>query len=122
MPASKDREAILKIVERRVELDRRFSNIRRLGSSGGHGHFSILFRAYDKIAGKDVALKFYDPLRTFAPDAAYRFGSFQREAKVLEELAGEPGIVSWVSPMNQFTEKLDAGGISLDLPFTYFCA
>jgi serine/threonine protein kinase len=120
MPASNDREAIIQIVERRTELDKRFSNIRRLGPLGGHGHFSILFRAYDKISEKDVALKFYDPLRTFEPDASYRIGSFQREAKILEELSGEPNIIGWISPVNQFTEKLDAGGISLDLPFTYF--
>ncbi len=120
MPASKDREAIIKIVERRTELDKRFSNIRRLGPSGGQGYFSILFRAYDKITDKDVALKFYDPLRTFAPDAPYRIGSFQREAKILEELRGEPDIIGWISPISQFTEKLDAGGITLDLPFTYF--
>jgi serine/threonine protein kinase len=120
MPASKDREAILRIVERRADLDNRFSSIRRLGPSGGRGHFSVLFRAYDKITHKDVALKFYDPLRTFAPDAPYRIGSFQREAKILEELSGEPDIIGWISPINQFTEKFDAGGISLDLPFSYF--
>jgi len=118
MPASKDREAILRIVERRADLDNRFSSIRRLGPSGGRGHFSVLFRAYDKITDKDVALKFYDPLRTFAPDAPYRIGSFQREAKILEELSGEPDIIGWISPINQFTEKFDAGGISLDLPFS----
>ena len=120
MPASKEREAIIQIVERRVELDNRFSKIRRLGPSGGHGHFSILFRAYDKATDKDVALKFYDPLRTFASDAAYRFGSFEREARILEELSGEPDVIGWISPVNRFTEKFDAGGISLDLPFTYF--
>jgi serine/threonine protein kinase len=121
MPASNGREAIIQIVERRTELDKRFSNIRRLGPLGGHGHFSILFRAYDKISEKDVALKFYDPLRTFEPDASYRIGSFQREAKILEELSGEPNIIGWISPINQFTEKFDAGGgISINLPFSYF--
>jgi serine/threonine protein kinase len=120
MAASKDREAILQIVERRVELDGRFRKIQRLGPSGGHGHFSILFRAYDKITNSEVALKFYDPLRTFAPDAAYRFGSFEREARILRELSGERDIIGWVSSINRFTEKFDAGGISLDLPFTYF--
>jgi serine/threonine protein kinase len=120
MPASKDREAILQIVERRGELQKRFTNIRRLGEIGGHGHFSILFKADDRITRGEVALKFYDPLRTFAPDAAYRLGSFHREAKILEELSGLPGIIKWISPINQFTEKLDAGGISLDLPFSYF--
>ena len=57
--------------ERRAELDKRFRDIRRLGPSGGYGHFSILFRAYDKITDKDVALKFYDPLRTFAHRAGH---------------------------------------------------
>src|SRR5262249_31677349 len=91
-----------------------------LGPTGGHGHFSILFRAHDKVTNKEVALKFYDPLRTFAADASYRIGSFQREAKILEELSGESNIIGWISPINQFTEKFDAGGISFDLPFTYF--
>jgi serine/threonine protein kinase len=120
MAASKDREAILRIIERHAELDGRFRNIRRLGPEGGHGHFSILFQAFDLATGKDVALKFYDPLLTFAPDAAYRFGSFEREARILQELSGERDIIGWVSPISRFTQKFDAGGISLDLPFSYF--
>ena len=59
--------------------------------------------------------------REVSPDNAYRFGSFEREAKLLEELSGERDIVGWVAPINQFVEKFDAGGgISLNVPFAYF--
>ena len=120
MADNKDRDSLLRIVERRSELDGRFSKIRRVGEFGGRGNFSLLFRAQDNASGKEVALKFYDPLRRFAPDAPYRFGCFEREAKILEALSGQRDIVGWVSPIKQFTEKFDAGGISLDIPFAYF--
>jgi hypothetical protein len=70
MADNKDRESLLRIVERRSELDGRFTNIQRVGEFGGTGNFSLLFRAQDKVSGKEVALKFYDPLRRFAPDVA----------------------------------------------------
>ena len=117
---NEDREALLRVVERRTELDGRFTNIRRIGASGGYGHFSLLFSAYDKALGRAVALKFYDPIRRFDIDATYRFGCFEREAKILEALSGERDVIGWVSPIRQFTEKFDAGGISLNVPFAYF--
>jgi serine/threonine protein kinase len=67
-----------------------------------------------------VALKFYDPIRRFDTHAPYRFGCFEREAKILEALSGERDVIGWVSPIRQFTEKFDAGGISLNVPFAYF--
>jgi len=116
-----EREAILQIVERRASLDGRFTDLRRLGTRGGDGYFSILVRATDIRTGQPVALKFFNPLKRFSPDAGYRFDCFSREARILETLAGEKDIIRWISPVGHFTEKFTAlGGISIDLPFAYF--
>jgi serine/threonine protein kinase len=120
MAENEDREALLRIVERRRDLDGRFVNIKRLGASGGYGNFSLLFSAYDKVTLRDVALKFYNPFRLLGSDVAYRFGCFEREAKILEALSGERDVIGWLSPIKAFTERFDAGGISFNMSFSYF--
>lgn len=110
MPNDGDRDALLQIVERRHKLDGRFTDIRRIGSNGGGGFFSILLAATDNTTGSRVALKFFNPLKRFAPDAGYRFDSFSREERILQHLTGERDIIGWVSPVREFVETFTAAG------------
>src|ERR1700690_738151 len=80
MSIDPDREALLQIIERRPEIAGRFTNLQRIGSAGGDGHFSLIVTADDSVSGKRVALKFYNPFKRLDPDASYRFGCFSREA------------------------------------------
>lgn len=111
------RDQLLRLIEARSDIDGRFTDIRRLGPSGGHGAFSLLFTALDSVRQERVAIK------VFHPDVrdAYRQACFEREEAILHQLAGEPDIITWVAPRSQFVEVLTAqNGRPFDLPFDYF--
>ena len=57
-------EPFLKLIEGKSELNGRFTNIKRLGATGGQGYFSLLFSAHDRESNQQVALKFLDPNET----------------------------------------------------------
>lgn len=120
MPSDPDREALLQIIERRSEIAGRFTNVQRIGSAGGDGHFSLVVKADDSVSGKRVALKFYNPIKRLDPDASYRFGCFSREAEILERLKAEKDIIGWVAPVSEFVERFTAGTVSLNFPFAYY--
>jgi serine/threonine-protein kinase len=98
--AAGNREAILQLIESRADIEGRFSSIRRLGTAGGDGKFSLVFTAADSGSKKVVALKVYNPERA---GETYRVESFRREADLLGRLAGQPDIVRIVAPASQFT-------------------
>lgn len=120
MAIDPDREALLQIIERRRDIGGRFTNVRRIGPAGGDGHFSLLLAADDSVSGKRVALKFYNPIKRFDPDASYRFGCFSREAQILEKLQAEKDVIGWVAPISEFLEKFSAGAVSINFPFAYY--
>jgi len=43
-----NRDAYLQLVEARGIIDGRFTDIKRIGSNGGHGQFSLVFSARDR--------------------------------------------------------------------------
>jgi hypothetical protein len=99
MTIDANREALLSTIERRSNLAGRFTNMRRVGDSGGDGQFSLLVGADDSVCGERVALKFYHPLKRLDRDTGYRFDCFTREAEILEHLSGEKDIIGWRSPI-----------------------
>jgi serine/threonine protein kinase len=111
------RDACLQIVENRNTIDGRFSQVRRLGATGGNGCFSLLFSAVDNSSGRSVALKFYRPDKI---GESYRWESFQREARILEGLAGQSDIVEWVAPLGSFVETASVSGVPFPIPFSYY--
>jgi serine/threonine protein kinase len=112
-------EFLLQIIESKRELGDRFTQIKRMGVSGGGGAFSIVFSAFDKTSNARVALKFFDP----NVSDPYRFDSFKREADLLATLRGQADILQLIAPTTEFTEKLQHGnGFSFDLPFRYYAA
>ena len=117
MPNSPAVDAFLRIVESRQDIDGRFTGIRRVGPAGGNGVFSLVFRATDQVKGQDVAIK------VFRPDCnnAYRIACFQREARILEALQGQPDIIGWVAPRSSFVELTTTGaGIQWPITFEYY--
>jgi hypothetical protein len=120
MSAAADRDSLLRIIESQPILSGRFSNLKRIGSSGGDGHFSLLVTADDSLTGNRVALKFYDPIKRFEPDASYRFGCFAREAEILEKLKAERDIIQWVAPISEFLQPFTAGTVSINFPFAFY--
>jgi hypothetical protein len=60
-PKDDQRETLLRTIESRPELRGRFSDIRRLGTCGGDGYFSLIATARDSQSGDRVVLKFFHP-------------------------------------------------------------
>lgn len=115
MPNSVD--AFLRIVESRHDIDGRFTGLRRVDLAGGNGVFSLVFRAKDEASGRDVAIKVFRPDR----NDPYRIACFQREARILETLQGQPDIIGWVAPLSSFVELNTTGaGIVWSIPFEYY--
>ena len=109
------RDQLLLLLEQRVEIDGRFTNIRRI-RDGGDGHFSALVSAEDSHTNSRVAVKVCLPEQT-----QYRTDSFEREAHLLDKLRGEPDIIQLVAPRSTFTETLVAeGGLQFPLLFHYY--
>jgi len=48
------------------------------------GSLSVVFKAYDKLMDKNVAIKFFDPVSS--PFDQYRVQSFQREPEILRTI------------------------------------
>ncbi len=100
----------------------RFTQIKLMNCPQGgakRGFFSLVFRAYDELAGRWVALKFFD-LDPAKADQ-YRLLSFDREHKLLEKLQGVPRCLQLVSPLNIYSLVASvSGGIEVTLPARYF--
>jgi len=114
-----NREFYLRTVERRSDLDGRFTDIRRIGATGGSGHFSLMFSALDKETGRRVALKFFNPDKR---SDAYRFECFEREVEVMEVLKHLPRVISLVSPRSGFDEQVPTDLLDYTIRFDYYAA
>ncbi len=113
-------EPFLQLIESKRELcGGRFTAMRRLGTLGGCGHFSLLFRAQDRDTGQEVALKFLDPAVT----EPYRLESFAREVEILGALEGQPDILNRFSGMLEVVEPFQhALGMRLDVTLKFYAA
>ena len=110
-------DAFLRIIEGRQDIDGRFESLRRVGTTGGDGYFSLVFRARDTLTNCDVAIKVFRPDR----NDPYRLACFQREAQVLQSLQGQPDILGWVAPYSEFVQELSTNaGIVLPLRLPYY--
>jgi serine/threonine protein kinase len=117
VPSDPYRETYLQTVERRPIIDGRFETPRRIDSIGGSGNFSPVFTARDKTNRTDVVLKFFHPGML---QDSYRWQSFQREAQLLEKLAGQKNIISLVAPRSEFVEVFSAHGLDFPVKFSYY--
>jgi serine/threonine protein kinase len=99
------REAFLLLLEGAATIDGRFTELRRMGEHGGDGHFSLLFTARDEQTGRRVAIKVFNPTMM----DAYRLACFDREAQLLQDLAGERDIIALVAPRGDWVVPMPWG-------------
>lgn len=112
-------EPFLKLIEGKSELNGRFTNIKRLGATGGQGYFSLLFSAQDRESNQQVALKFLDPNET----DTYRIDSFDREVEVLRMLDNQLGILRCYSDLQKIIERFQhESGMVLSIPLKFYAA
>lgn len=111
-------EAYLSIIEGRGVIDGRFTNLRRIDPIGGGGTFSLIVTADDLITGESVVLKFFHPDR-YTPADSYRWDSFERESKLLEELGECRDVIKLVSGQSEFLYPVP-GIIPFDIRFSFY--
>lgn len=118
MPPDPARDGYLRLIEGKPEIGGRYVNLKRVGTNGGDGHFSLLFSATDKQTGRTVAVKVFRPDRLID---TYRFQCFCREAILLEQLSGNANILEWLAPRDEFVERVQTDtGIPFDLRFPFY--
>ena len=99
------RRLFISIIEQQSASDGingRYYNASRIDDNAGEGHFSLVFKADDRSDGKQVALKFFNPLET----DEYRRRCFYRESDILESLRGQPNIIQLVEPKRECIIRL----------------
>ena len=97
------------------ELDGRFTDLKLVNCQGAvkRGNFSLVFRAKDKLAGDDVAIKFFD--LDPAKNDPFRISCFDREQELLGLLLGSARCLQIISPLSVF--QLDVGGFIVDAKY-----
>lgn len=93
------RESYIRIIEAQPSINGRFTNVRKIDETAGCGNFSLVFNAFDEKTRREVALKFYNPLRR---GDTYRENCFYRESEILERLQGQKDILQIVCPKEEF--------------------
>ena len=111
------RDTLLQTIERRTLIGDRFSDVRRLGTDGGDGHFSLLLTALDRLTGDRVALKFFDPAHS---RDQYRWECFQREPRILLKFKGCRDILQCLAPHDEFQVPFTHGPLTYNIPFAYY--
>src|SRR5258708_16074585 len=112
------RDGFLRLIEAKPDIGGRYVGLKRVGTKGGEGHFSLVFSATDKQTGRTVAIKVFRPDRLIE---TYRFQCFCREAILLEQLVGNANILEWLGARDEFVERVQSNtGIPFDLRFPYY--
>jgi hypothetical protein len=86
---------------------------------GKRGCFSLVFKAFDRVDAREVALKFFDIHPALMLDE-YRRGAFRREHALLQSLIGKERYLQVASSFNKFDLNVNAGGVELTIPCEYF--
>jgi serine/threonine protein kinase len=102
------------LIEARRDIGGRFTDLRLVGD----GYSSLVFSARDNANDRDVAVKVFRPDRH---GDAYRYQCFRRESILLEQLAGTPNILGFVTGYAEFDELLHTkNGIPFPVKFSYY--
>lgn len=112
------KQALISIIEQQstsVGINGRYHNASRVDDNAGQGNFSLVFKADDQSIGKQVALKFFNPLG----NDEYRRRCFYRESDILESLRGQPNIIQLVEPRSSCIIAVTHQPTGVVLPLTF---
>lgn len=101
------RELLIEELVNLSVLDGRYEQLCCVSSpdSNKRGAFSLVFRAFDRLEGKLVAIKFFDPSSDFMRDT-YRLNAFAREPEILQQLLGKRRCLQLVAGMKTYFLKI----------------
>lgn len=115
---------LINALEGQAEIDGRYSNLKcvNINSLTGEqrGCFSLVFRAFDKVDQRLVALKFFD-LDAANFFAQYRYNAFEREHTILQCLLGTRRCLQVASSFSTYTLHMQfPNGQPFEMPCPYF--
>nr|WP_315467654.1 protein kinase [uncultured Undibacterium sp.] len=124
MPLHPNSQLLVDTLESLPLLDNRFEKIKLVNydsvTNDKRGCFSLVFRAFDRLSQKNVALKFYDLHPTLLTDK-YRRESFEREHQILESLLTVDRCLQLVSKMNAYSLLVPLpSGVPFEVQCHYF--
>jgi serine/threonine protein kinase len=122
--SSANSQLLVNALESQAELDGRYIDLKcvNINSLTGEkrGCFSLVFRAFDKVDQRWVALKFFD-LDSSNIFAQYRFDAFEREHTILQQLLGVRRCLQVTSAFSTYKLHLNASnGTAFEMPCPYF--
>lgn len=105
-------------------LDGRFEGLKLVNydeqNDERRGCFSLVFRAYDKVEGRHVALKFYDIDPRWLVDD-YRRNAFVREHDILQVLLNKERCLQLASSLKTYELQVEVSpGNHVTIPCQYF--
>jgi serine/threonine protein kinase len=117
----KARERYISVIEAQPSINEQYVEIQRVSPTAGDGAFSLVFKANDLVNQKQVALKFFNPLRR---GDDYRERCFDRECRILESLKGQRDILQLVGAKTELTLELveSTSGIPIPVRLPFFAA
>lgn len=123
MALSQNAELLRDSLESAQLLENRYSNFKLVNVNATTGEkrgcFSLVFKAYDELEKKSVAVKFYDPDPAWLLDT-YRVAAFRREHEILQQLVGSERCLQLVSKLSVYQLELNVDGKTLSIPCEYF--
>jgi serine/threonine protein kinase len=125
MPLHANNQILVDHLHGLAEFDGRFSGVTVVNydpvTDKREGVLSLVFRAFDKVEGKPVALKFYDLDPAFAGDL-YRLECFKRESSILSSVVNVERCVQMVKPLTTYSLAIPiaGAGVVVTLPCQYF--
>ena len=126
MPLHPNNQLLVTHLQGLAEFDGRFTSITLVNYDAAadkkEGMLSLVFKAFDKVEGKPVALKFYDLDPAMAGNV-YRLDCFARESDILSTLVNIERCVQLVKPLTRYALPVPisgTGGVTVALPCQYF--
>jgi serine/threonine protein kinase len=119
-----NRKILIQTLEALPLFDNRFKNLKcvnyDLVTNTKIGCFSIVFKAFDSLENKDVAIKFYDPDPTTIGNV-YRVRAFEREPEILNGIKNKRRCLQIVSGLKTYPLNIPLpDGHIFQLPCKFF--
>src|SRR3954462_10178997 len=106
---SSNRDVLIAHLEAMPLLASRYRDIRCINydpaSGAKRGCFSLVFRAFDVVEEKAVALKFFD-IDLAVIQNKYRIQAFEREPEILKILVGQERCLQLAAHLDRYTLEI----------------
>jgi serine/threonine protein kinase len=119
VPLDPNIQHLVGILEAMPLFEGRYERLRHINAT--RGCFSVVFRAHDRLEGKEVAIKVYS-ITAENQNQPYRIEGFRREPQILSTLLTRERCLQLVAGLSTFSLQIPVGGGGqhVTIPCDYF--